>query len=101
MATPADTATTHPGRDESPPHPWTLARVLAHHLLHAQQPRVHRVAPQRRDVRVAVMARQNRQQHGAQQITLTWRVRTAERQRAIPNPAVKQAGLLQILDASS
>jgi len=26
MATPADTATTHPGRDESPPHPWTLAQ---------------------------------------------------------------------------
>ena len=30
-------------------------RVLTHNLLHAQQPRVHRIAPQRRDVGVAVM----------------------------------------------
>ena len=73
-------------------------RVLAHHLLHAQQPRVHRIAPQRRDVGVAVMARQNRQQHCAQQIALGRCVRTAERQRAIRHPAGEQTSLLQILD---
>jgi hypothetical protein len=73
-------------------------RVLAHHLLHAQQPRINRIAPQRRDVGVAVMPRQDRQQHRAQQIAFGGCVRTAERQWAIRHPAVEQASLLQILD---
>jgi len=73
-------------------------RVLTHHLLHAQQPRVHRVASQRRDMGVAIMARQNRQQHGSQQIVLGWGIRAAECQRAIRHPAGEQSSLLQILD---
>jgi len=40
-------------------------RVLAQHLAHAKQQRVHPIAAQCRDVGVAPMTRQNRQQHGA------------------------------------
>jgi hypothetical protein len=72
--------------------------ILTHHLLHAQQPRVDRVAAQRRDMGIAMMARQNRQQHGSQQIVLGWRIRAAEGQRAIRHPAGEQSSLLQILD---
>ena len=73
-------------------------RVLAHNLLHAQQPRVHRIAPQRRDMGVAVVPRQHRQQHCAQHVALGRRVRAAERQRAIRHPAGEKSSLLQILD---
>src|SRR5204863_7862943 len=58
----------------------------------------HRVASQRRDMGVAIMARQNRQQHGSQQIVLGWGIRAAEGQRAIRHPASEQSSLLQILD---
>ncbi len=73
-------------------------RVLAQHLAHAKQRRVHPIAAQRRDVGVAPMTRQNRQQHGAKQIALARRIRTSERQWAVRYPAIEQPALLQVLD---
>ena len=73
-------------------------RVLAQHLAHAQQRRVDRIAAQCRDVGVAPMTRQNRQQHGAKQIALARGIRARERQWAVRYPAIEQPALLQILD---
>ena len=73
-------------------------RVLAQHLAHAEQRRVHRIAAQRRDVGVAAMTRQNRQQHGAQQIALARGIRAGQRQWAVRHPAIEQPALLQVLD---
>ena len=50
-------------------------RVFTDHFLHARQSRVHRIVPQRGDMRVAIMASQHRQQHGADQIAFS-RVRS-------------------------
>jgi hypothetical protein len=58
-------------------------RVLAQHLAHAEQRRVHPIAAQRRDVGVAPVTRQNRQQHRAKQIALARRIRAAQRQGAV------------------
>src|SRR3954467_5378615 len=53
-------------------------RVLAHHLAHAEQGRVHRVTAQRRDVRIALMTGENRQQQRAEHVALARRIRTGE-----------------------
>ena len=73
-------------------------RVLAQHLAHAQQRRVDGIAAQCRDVGVAPMTRQNRQQHGAQQIALARGIRARQRQWAVRDPAIEQPALLQVLD---
>src|SRR4051794_4900901 len=73
-------------------------RVLAHHLAHAEQGRVHRVTAQRRDVRIALMTGENRQQQRAEHVALARRIRTGERQRAVRHPAVEQATLLQVFE---
>src|SRR5207245_2692073 len=73
-------------------------RVLAQHLAHAKQRRVHRIAAQRRNVGIAPMTGQNRQQHGAKQIALARGIRAAERQWAVRYPAIEQPALLQVLD---
>lgn len=89
-----------------PGQPWRFVdlaevaphRVLAQHLAHAKQRRVHPIAAQRRDVGVAPVTRQNRQQHRAKQIALTRRIRARERQGAVRYPAIEQPALLQVLD---
>jgi hypothetical protein len=69
-------------------------RVLAQHLAHPEQRSVHPIAAQRRDMGVAPMTRQNRQQHGAKQIALARGIRARERQWAVRYPAIKQPALL-------
>ena len=73
-------------------------RIFAHHLAHAEQGRVHRVAAQRRNVRIALMTGENRQQQRAEHVALARRIRTGERQWAVRHPAVEQATLLQVFD---
>jgi hypothetical protein len=73
-------------------------RILAEDLLHAQQERVDRIAPQSGDMGVTAMAGQNRQHHRAQQVTLGWCVRTGQEQRTVRHPGVEQACLLQVVD---
>src|SRR4029453_15905439 len=71
-------------------------RVLADHLAHAEQWRIHRIRAQRRNVRITPMPGQNRQHQRAQHVALARRIRADERQRTIRHPAVEQAALLQI-----
>src|SRR5215831_5666900 len=73
-------------------------RVLADHLGHPKQWWIDRVAAQRRDVGVAPMPGQHRQQHCSQYVPLRRRVRARQRQRAPRNPAVKQPALLQVFN---
>ena len=73
-------------------------RVLAHDLRHAQQPRVHSVAPDSADVRIAPMPRQDGQQNCAQHIPFLWRVAAGVLQRTIRNPAVETSAHLQKFD---
>jgi hypothetical protein len=73
-------------------------RVLAHHLRHAEQRRIDRVAAQRRDVCVTPMPGQYRQHHRPQYVPLRRRVWARQIQRAPCNPAVEQPALLQILN---
>jgi hypothetical protein len=84
LAQPAD-----PGRlvdlAQRPPY-----RVRADHLFHSQQRRVDRFGAQRRDVRVAPVPGQHRQQHRAQHVALGRRVRASQVQRAARDPAVEQ-----------
>ena len=73
-------------------------RLLADHLVHAEQRRVYRIAPERGDVGVAPMTGQHRQQHGAEQVTLARCVWAAQPERAVRHPGLEQAGLLEIVD---
>jgi hypothetical protein len=43
-------------------------RIFANHLVHAQQGRVDAIPAQGRDVRIAVMAGENTQQHSAKNV---------------------------------
>ena len=87
----------HPGRLVDP-RQRPAHRILAHHPTHPQQRRVHRVAAQRGDMRVALMPGQNRQQQSAQDVALGSRVRAGQRQRTVPNPGIEQAAELEELD---
>jgi hypothetical protein len=73
-------------------------RSLADNLAHAEQRRVHRIAAQRGDMRVAAMPGQHRQQHGAEQVALLRRIRTGERKRTVRHPGVEQPGLFEVVD---
>jgi hypothetical protein len=73
-------------------------RIFADHFAHAEQWRVDRIAAQCRDVRIAPVPGQHRQQQGAQHVAFARRVGAGEEQRAIRHPAVKQTALLQILN---
>jgi hypothetical protein len=55
-------------------------------------------AAQRGDVRVAPMARQHGEQHGAEQVAFGGGIRAGERQRTVRHPGVEQSGLLEIVD---
>ncbi|MGD0109737.1 MAG: hypothetical protein ABSC06_37785 [Rhodopila sp.] len=67
-------------------------------MVRPEQRRVHRVAAQRGDVRVAAMAGQHRQHHGAKQVALLRGVIAGEKLRAVRHSAVEQAALLQEVD---
>jgi hypothetical protein len=73
-------------------------RVLAHDFFHAQQPRIDRVASQRRDVRIAPVAGQHRQKHRPEKVAFARCIRAREVHRTACNPTVEQAALLRILD---
>ena len=71
-------------------------RVLAHHSRHAQQRRVDRVAAQRRDVRIAPVSGQDRQNRRAQHIALRRRIRARVDQRAVRHQGIEPAAQLQV-----
>jgi hypothetical protein len=73
-------------------------RIFADHFAHAEQRRVDRIAAQCRDVCIAPVPGQHRQQQGAQHVAFARRVRAGEQQRAIRHPAVEQAALLEVLN---
>ena len=73
-------------------------RIFADDFAHAEQRRVDRIAAQRRDVGIAPVPGQHRQQQGAEHVAFARRVRAGEQQRAIRHPAVEQAALLQVLN---
>jgi hypothetical protein len=73
-------------------------RILAENLAHAEQGRVHRIAAERGDVRIAAMARQHRQQHGAEQVALGAGIRAGKRQGTVSYPGVEQSGLFEVVD---
>ena len=70
--------------------------VLARHLAHPQQRRVHPVAAQRRDVRVAPLPRKDRQHQRPQDVTLRGRVRARVVQRTVRHQRVETAADFQI-----
>jgi hypothetical protein len=65
-------------------------RILAHHLAHAEQPRVDPVGAQAGDVGVAAMPRQHRQQHRAQHVAHLGRVGAGVGQRTVRHPGIEQ-----------
>ena len=71
-------------------------RVFAHHSRHAQQRRVDRVAAQRRDVRIAPVSGQDRQNRRAQHIALRRRIRARVDQRAVRHQGIEPAAQLQV-----
>jgi hypothetical protein len=73
-------------------------RILAENLAHAKQRRGDRIAAERGDVRVAPMARQNGEQHRAEQVASGGGIRAGERQRAVRHPGVEQPGLFEVVD---
>ena len=73
-------------------------RVLADDLLHPQKFRQHRVAAQRRDMRVARMAGEHRQHRRAENFPLPGRVRAHVAQRTVGDEGVEQAGRLEKVD---
>jgi len=76
----------------------TPHRILADHLPHPQQRRIHRVATQRRHVRVTPMPGQHRQQHRAEDIALSRRIRARVEQRTVRHQAVEQPALLEVFN---
>src|SRR3954454_21130901 len=73
-------------------------RRTASSLTTLRMPSKGGVTAQRRDVRIALMTGENRQQQRAEHVALARRIRTGERQRAVRHPAVEQATLLQVFD---
>ena len=71
-------------------------RILTHHPLHAQQRRVHGVAPQRRDVRVPPLTGQDRQHRRPQHVALRGRVRAGVDQRTGRYQGVEPTAQLQV-----
>lgn len=73
-------------------------RVFRQHPAHPQHPGIHAIIAQRRDMRVAAVTGQHRQQPRAQNVLLARRVRTRVSQRAVGKPALPQPGRVQKLD---
>src|SRR5579871_2232529 len=73
-------------------------RVLAGHLRPPQQSRIHSIAAQRADVRIAPVARQHRQQNRSQHIPFLRCIGTTVSQWAIVHPVFKYSAGLQILN---
>ena len=80
-------------RRERPPN-----RVLADDLAHVEKLGQHAVAPQRRDMRVALVPGQHRQHRRPQHVALLGRVRTGVTQRAIRHQRLEQPRGLQKID---
>ena len=80
-------------RLEGPPD-----RVLADNLLHPQEFRQHRVASQRRDMRVALVASEHGQHRRAENVPPPGRVRAQIAQRTVGHEGVKQPGRLEKVD---
>ena len=80
-------------RLEGPPD-----RVLADNLLHPQEFRQHRVAAQRRDMRVALVAGEHGQHRRAENVPLPGRVRAQIAQRTVGDQGVEQPARLEKVD---
>ena len=80
-------------RLEGPPD-----RVLADNLLHPQEFRQHRVAAQRRDMRVALVAGEHGQHRRAENVPLPGRVRAQIAQRTVGDQRVEQPARLEEVD---
>ncbi len=72
--------------------------ILADDLPHAQQLGQNPIAPQRRDVGIALMPGKNRQHRCAKHVALLRRVRARIGERAIGHHRIEQARNLQIFD---
>lgn len=78
-----------------------LGQISVHrdfaHLAHRQQERIDGVAPRGADVRVALVAGENRQYRGAQHIVVARRVGTGECQGAALHPRIEQSAHMEKL----